>query len=271
MIFLRIFKHLLPNARAWRITVDKKLRQFFEGLSGVGGDVKTFFDGIWLDIFPETTRDLDSWEQQFGLRDTGITEQERRDRLNATWKALGGQDPRYIQDTLRGAGFDVYVYEWWQPGTEPAPGIKQCVTPRNPLMWIRREFTGVALLVECGEPDALCGESFAEAGNSLSPLGYPLVNKVFVTQPDILPLCGEAVAEAGESEALCGNYYQFRETLREYIVPTDPAKWPFFLYIGGQTFGTLAQVDPKRRDEFEALCLKICPAQLWLAILVEYN
>ena len=37
MTFLRVFKHLLPNARAWRITVDKKLRQFFEGLSGVGG------------------------------------------------------------------------------------------------------------------------------------------------------------------------------------------------------------------------------------------
>lgn len=270
MIFLRIFKHLLPNARAWRITVDKKLRQFFEGLSGVGSDAKTFFDGVWLDIFPETTREISAWEQQFGLRDTGITEQERRDRLDATWKALGGQDPRYIEDTLRANGFDVYVHEWWEPGTEPAPGVKQCVTPRNPLQWLRREFTGVSLLVECGEPLAQCGETFAEAGNSLFPLGYPLVNKVFETIPDLLTLCGEALVECGEPEALCGNYFQFRELLREYIVPIDPAKWPYFLYIGGETFGTLAQVDPKRRDEFEALCLKICPAQQWLGILVEY-
>lgn len=270
MMFLRVFKHLLPNARAWRITVDKKLRQFFEGLSGVGGDVKTFFDGIWLDIFPETTREIDAWEQQFGLRDTGRTEQERRDRLDATWKALGGQDPRYIQDTLRNNGFDVYVHQWWEPGTEPAPGVKQCVTPRNPLMYLRREFTGVSLLVECGEPLAQCGEAFAEAGNGSNPRGYPLVNKILKTEPDIITLCGEAIAEAGEPEALSGNYFEFKNTLREYIVPTDPEKWPYFLYIGGEVFGDIAQVDPKRKDEFEALCLKICPTQQWLGILVEY-
>lgn len=271
MMFLRIFKHLLPNARAWRITVDKRLREFFSGLSGVGEDVKTFFDGIWLDIFPKTTRELDAWEKQFGLRDTGLDEQQRRDRLDAAWKALGGQDPKYIQDTLRANGFDVYVHEWWEPGTEPAPGVKQCVTARNPLMWLRREFTGITILVECGEANAECGEVFAEAGNSLEPKGYPLVNKVFDTLPDVLPLCGEALAEAGEPEALCGNYFEFRDVLREYIVPTDPAKWPYFLYIGGEVFGTLAQVDPNRKDEFEALCLKICPAQQWLGILVEYN
>lgn len=270
MMFLRIFKHLLPRARAWRLTVDKRLRELFEGLSASGDSVKEFFDGVWLDIFPETTRELDSWEQQFALRNTGLDEQGRRDRLDATWKALGGQGPRYIQDTLRGAGFDVYVHEWWEPGTEPVPGVKQCVSPRNPLMWLRREFTGVTLLVECGEANAACGEAFAEAGNSLQPRGYPLVNKVFDTVPDILPLCGEALAEAGEVDALCGNYFEFRDILREYIVPNDPTKWPYFLYIGGETFGELAQVDPKRKDEFEALCLKICPAQQWLGILVEY-
>lgn len=270
MMFLRIFKHLLPNARAWRITVDKKLRQFFAGLSDVGDDVKTFFDGIWLDIFPETTRELDAWEKQFGLRDTGLTEQQRRDRLDATWKALGGQDPKYIQDTLQANGFDVYVHEWWEPGTEPAPGVKQCVTPRNPLMYIRREYTGVTLLVECGEPNAECGEPFAQAGNSLVPRGYPLVNKIFETVPDIIPLCGELEAQSGEPSALCGNYEQFRDQLKEYIVPREPEKWPYFLYIGAENFGDIAQVDPKRRDEFEALCLKICPAQQWLGILVEY-
>lgn len=270
MMFLRIFKHLLPNARAWRITVDKKLRQFFAGLSGVGDDVKTFFDNVWLDIFPETTREIDAWEQQFGLRDTGLTEQERRDRLAATWKALGGQDPKYIQDTLRANGFDVYVHEWWEPGSEPTPGVKQCVTPRNPLMWLRREYTNISLLVECGESAALCGESFAEAGNSNQPRGYPLVNKVPVSVPNEINLCGEILASSGEPDALCGNYFEFRETLRNYTVPEDPTKWPYFLYIGGQSFGDMAQVDPKRRDEFEALCLKICPAQQWLGILVEY-
>ncbi len=270
MMFLRIFKHLLPRARAWRITVDKQLREFFEGLSGTGSDVKAFFDLIWLDIFPETTRDIDAWEKEFGLSDPGLTEQERRDRLDATWKALGGQDPRYIQDTLRANGFDVFVHEWWEPGTEPAPGVKQCVTPRNPLLVLRREFATVQFFVECGETLAQCGEPSAEAGNGPEPMGYPLVNKVFETEPDLLTLCGEPLAACGEVDAECGNFATFTESLREYIIPLDTAKWPYFLYIGGQTFGQLAQVDPKRRDEFETLCLKICPTQQWLGIIVEY-
>lgn len=263
-MFLRIFKHLLPNARAWRITVDKKLRQFFDGLSGVGGDVKTFFDGVWLDIFPQTTRELDAWEGQWGLRDTGLTGQQRRDRLDATWKALGGQDPQYIQDTLQANGFDVYVHEWWEPGSMP-PIV------RNPLLYLRRTTDLPSFIVECGMPSAQCGEPSAEAGAGTQPAGYPLVNKIFTTAPDILPLCGEEVAACGEPEALGGNYFKLVFEPREYIIPLDPATWPYFLYIGGEVFGGLAQVDPKRKDEFEALCLKICPTQQWLGILVEYT
>lgn len=270
-MFLRIFKHLLPNAHAWRLTVNKQLREFFQGLTTpLGDDIKLYFDNIWFDIFPDTTRELDSWDKQWGLRDVGLTEQQRRDRLDATWKALGGQDPRYIQDILQDNGFDVYVHEWWEPGTEAAIGVKSCATPRSPLAWLRREFTQIDLLVECGEAFAECGEAFAECGNRLEPSGYPLVNKILQTISDILPLCGEAIAECGEAEAACGNYVEFRESFREYIVPLDSVKWPYFLYIGGSIFGDLAQVDPKRKNEFEALCLKICPTQQWLGILVEY-
>jgi hypothetical protein len=142
--------------------------------------------------------------------------------------------------------------------------------PRSPLTVIRREFTQVDILVECGEALAQCGEAFAEAGNSLLPSGYPLVNKILRTVPDVLPLCGEVVASSGDPLALCGNYVAFRTEQQEYIVPRDPATWPYFLYIGGENFGDIAQVDPKRKDEFERLCLKICPAQQWLGILVEY-
>ncbi len=271
MTFLNIFKHLLPNARAWRITTDKRLREFFTGLSGTGADVKIFIDRVWSDLSPQLTRELSKWENQFGLPGTNLSDQERRDRLEATWKALGGQDPRYIQDTLQSNGFEVYVHEWWEPGTEAAVGVKGCATPRNPLTWLRRGFFSSSLLVECGEPFAECGEPFAECGNSLNPQGYPLVNKVLQTTPDLICLAGEVVMECGEPDAECGNYFGFVDSIREYIVPGNPDKWPYFLYIGGETFGDLAQVEPNRRDEFEALCLKICPLQQWLGILVEYT
>lgn len=243
MIFLRIFQHLLPNARAWRITIDKQLRQFFEGLSGLGVDIKEFFDLIHLDIFPDDTRELLAWETQFGLPDTGLTDQERRDRLTAAWRAVGGQDPTYVQATLQENGFPVFVHEFWVPGTEPAVGVPGPPTVRNPFD-VLRDNTGIPTYTnECGEALAECGEAEAECGESSENPGYPLVNKVRT------------------SDGL---------DFITYNIPVDPTKYPYFLYIGGEVFGDLVVIDPKRRNEFEALMLKICPAQQWLGVLVSY-
>lgn len=247
MTFLDVFKHLLPNARAWRLTVNKQLRQFFDGLSLTGDDIKLFFDEVWLDIFPQTTREISKWEQQFGLPVSDLTEQERRDRLAATWQAVGGQSPRYIQDTLRANGFDVFVHEWWDPSDDPVPGTKVCAPPRDPLVHLRR--------IATDDPP---------------PKGYPLVNKVFETRPDWFVLAGEPVAQAGEPDALAGNFFSFNEKVKQYVIPLDSDKWHYFLYIGGANYGDVAQIPAERKDEFEALCLKICPMQLWLGIIVEY-
>lgn len=271
MDFLRLYQHLLPDGRAWRVTINKRLRQFFEGLTVIPSDVKDAADSVWGDLLPETTDKLDDWERQFGLPSNVVTESDRRLRLSATWRSMvGGQSPRYIEDTLRASGFDIYVHEWWEPSTPPTPGSPGNPTPRNPLMWLRREFTGATFLVECGEPTAECGEPTAECGNSTEPRGYPLVNKIVQTVPDYFVLCGEPTAECGEPAAECGAFLTFKDEQKECIVPDDPSKWPYFLYIGGETFGDMAQVDPKRREEFEALCLKISPTQQWLGLLVEY-
>lgn len=272
MSFLQIYQHLLPNARAWRLTLTKTLRSFFEGLTGLPADYVDFNDLVWFDIFPFTTREIKAWENQFALLDTGLNETDRRTRLDGNWKALGGQDLKYIEDTLQDAGFDVFVHEWWVPGTEPAPGVKECVTPRNPLLVLRPEFIGEAntFIVGCNEPLAQCGEAFAEAGNSVEARGYPLVNPIITTTTKIFVQCGEPESECGEPEALCGNFSDFNFSVRNYIVPNDPAKWPYFLYIGGEVYGEIATILPSRRDEFETLALKICPAQLWLGILAQY-
>ena len=82
--------------------------------------------------------------------------------------------------------------------------------------------------------------------------------------------CGEPLAQCGEPSAQCGDFDAFVDVPVRYIVPKDMAKWSYFLYIGGQTYGTLASVPLDRKDEFEELCLKICPTQQWLGILVEY-
>ncbi len=270
-VIFRALRHLLPTGRAWRITVDKRLRRYMEGLAAAMSRIRDDVDDVWLDVFPQTTRRLDEWEDQFGLRTAGLSEQQRRDRLEGAWKALGGQSPRYIEDTLRGAGFDVYVHEWWVPGTEAPIGVHAAAEPRDPFLWLAQEYTGVVLYVaECGESAGACGEPAAECGNTVERIGYPLVNKVTKAELGLSAECGEASAACGEPLAECGNYNGYRETILSYPLPTDPATWPYFLYIGGPEFGDTATVPAARRDEFERLCLKICPAHLWLGILVQY-
>ncbi len=271
--WLNVFKHLLPNARAWRLTVDKQLREFFQGLTGIGEDSKEFFDKVYSDLDPQQTRELSRWELQFGLGATGLTEQGRRDRLDATWKALGGQDPTYIQETLQAAGFDVFVHEWWEPipGRPAGGSIDGDVTPvaRNPFTYLDDGSSGSPFLMVDGAAGAQDGDALAMDGSTQEPVGYPLVNKILEASDEFIG-DGSAQMQDGGAAAQDGGVLTIYAQI-QYLIPVDPATRPFFLYIGGETFPAQANVQASRRDEFEDLCLKICPTEQWLGILVNYS
>jgi len=267
MIFLRIFKHLLPRARAWQITANKNLRKFFQGLADSGEDVKFFVDEVWQNIFPKSTQEVELFEDQFNLSNpTGLTFLQRRDRILAAWRALGGQDPRYIQDTLQANGFDVYIHEWWEPGTEPAIGVNACATPRNPsnviydpdFMWTM------------GNPLINMGNGITNMGG-LNPtiVGYLLANNAQMA-------CFNTPNTMGNPQITMGNNATMGQVLGITFkripvqIPQDSDKWKYILYIGGANFGEIAEIPVQRRNEFETLCLKICPAQQWLGIIVRY-
>ena len=269
-MFFRIFKHLLPNAKAWQITIDKKIRQFFEGLTGIGEDINEFFDLMWLDIFPETTRDIPSWENQFALPNTLTNEQERRDRLAAAWKALGGQSPRYIQDTLQAAGFDVYLHKWWVPGSEAPIGVKAAATARDPFLYLNDGLQPLQYFSLDGGVDMQDGDlAVAMDGASVQPSGYPLVNKILIPTVNIIGDGSVQMLDGGVNAQDGGNLTTYAPKL--YEIPADTTEHPYFLYIGGETFPDHANIPASRRNEFETLCLKICPTQQWLGILVDYS
>lgn len=239
---INVFKHLLPTGRAWTITADKTLRKFFESLVDLVSNPRDAADAVYSDIFPSTTRELDKFESQFGIGQITLPEAQRRERLAAAWRDVGGQSPAYIQGQLRANGFDVYVHEWWQPGTEPTVGTNTAATPRNPLTVLNPTYGAVMPGVDCGEELAACGEAFAECGNHLAGLeGYPLVNKFVYDSDDI-----------------------------GYTISSDPETWPFYMYVGGENFGDVAEIPAFRRYEFEALILRIRPTQLWIGVIVRY-
>lgn len=228
-VSLATFKHLLPTGRAWSLTIDKYLRRFFTGLVNPFVDAQDYQDVTYNDVRPQYTTKLSDWEVQFGIFTSAATEQARRDRLAAAWKALGGQSPRYLQDTIQAAGFPLYVHEWWRPGTDPA-------VPWNPNAYIAPGASGAFVVTLLGKPGVQLGRPSTQLGRARK-LRYLLDDNL--PAPPVWP-------------------------------QTDPTKWPYFLYFGGATFGDVVQIPAEREAELRTLVLKLCPAQQWVGLLVEF-
>jgi hypothetical protein len=263
-----IFNHLLPKSRAFKITIDKNLRKLIKGIADGLSPFRLFFDSIWAEINPYTTNSLSEWESKFAIIRNGLTLSERRDRVNARWKELGGQSPKYLQDTLQSYGFDVYIHEWWTGQTLPDVNVKQCVNAINPATVLANG--SPVYTIQCGEPLAQCGEPLAQCGQLSGAGGYILVNKIYESSLSNFE-CGELLAQCGEPLAQCGETFGYSQVTKKYTLPIDQDKWHYFVYVGGQNFGDFATIDGNRKDEFERLCLRIFPAQNWLGILVQYN
>lgn len=228
------FQHLLPRALAWRTTIATSLRRYVQGLGAFAGDVRTFIDLVYLDLFPPTTRELAAWETEFALPGTG-TEGDRRLRLAAAWRAQGGQSPDYIQSVVQAAGFtNVFIHEWWSSGP---PFI--ALDPRN---YTRQPLSG-HYQCEATSPwqcfDPAPSEPLApHCDDTLAS------NPGYIVNLDLTPRAPPGV-------------------------PDDPAFWPYFLYFSGEVFPELAPVDATRLAELEELLLRICPAQQWIVLLVD--
>ena len=269
-MWLRIFEHLLPQARAWQLTIDKNLRRIFQGLSGLGSDAKEYIDQVWLDLDPEHTRQLTEWENQFGLRELILTEKDRRARLRAAWQALGGQSPRYIQDTLQAAEFPVYVHEWWYlPVKHPGP------VARNPKNYLYDGTNAVVYIMSDGAADSQDGDALAYDGRFITPRGYVLTNADQQLITFVWSMADGVVdAQDGDPAASDGRIITSTGRLvydeEQVLIPSDKSKHPYFLYIGGENFPNRAQVPATRREELETLCLKICPTEQWLGMLIDY-
>jgi hypothetical protein len=250
VLFFRQIQHLFPRGHAWRTTIDKTLRRFFLGLSQQPQETRDFIDKVYLDLFPGTARSstdisipagersgaLEEWEKQFGLFPADIANfTARRAALAAEWQAAGGQSPDYIQGILQAAGFNVFVHEWWSSGPP--------YVARDPRSYTTHPLIGLYQCTADGEPSQ----------PECSALGtQPQCNGFLANDPGYL-------VNLDLTQRPPPN------------VPDDSTKWPYFMYVGGETFPTRATVDITRRAEFERLLLKLRPTHLWIVTLVDYE
>lgn len=166
MLFFRMLQHLLPTGQAWRVVVEKTLRGFLMGVSAWAEQAKSFVDLVYADVWPQSTRSLAAWEAQFGLLPSS-SDAVRRQQVAAAWQMTGGQSPRYLQDVVRAAGFDVYIHEsfYYSGATR---------LWRDPLAHTSLPAFGT---VRCGMPSARCGVSSARCNALLANEPGYIVNR----------------------------------------------------------------------------------------------
>ena len=251
------FKSLLPNGLAYRLPFGSNHRGLFQGIGTTADDAETDSSNILFDIFPANTRALEEWEAQFGLPSTTASEAERRQRLTAEWRALGGQSPGYTQDVLQAAGFDVFVHEWWE--IQAGPLEFELGLDATPCV-------GTACTGRVSE----LGDGFSELGGTVENVRVQRDPRLFVG--GWLNELGDGM-ELGDGAEMGHQGYLLRNVLTEdpSVIPSDTDKHQFFWYIGGETFPDTVSIPLERREEFLNTIQKIRPRHTWIVLLVNFG
>jgi uncharacterized protein YmfQ (DUF2313 family) len=257
--YFNLFKNLLPKSDAFSIIIQKYLTKFFESLTCIPDDFRTFIDNIFVDIFPSTTRSIELWENQFGVRVPSSDTSIRRSTVSVAWGLKGGQSAYYLQSKLQEAGFDVQVHEN-NPSVDPDIFLSSQFIMTCDNSW-----------AVCGNDDAFCGMTG----------GYVLANGYIAASSDLrdyLAVCGDAFCGYGLS--VCGYFEEYIINPKTFIPPEDSDYWNFIFFIGGD-----AERDPvthqltsiatvilpaSRQLEFENLILRIKPVNTWAGMIIEY-
>lgn len=276
------FKHLAGRSQAWRL-IASPFREYIEGFSYFPYSLKEHIDNIWLDIFPSTTRELDKWNRQFALSDSG-TVQEQIDNLIGRWRGQGGQGFDYLQDLIHEHGYtNIFLHEWWMAsdayrcyclapdsdcgGTNAECGVFRegiALETINPNDYLDDQY-----LTYCLGPDSDCGATESECGGTIYETKL-LVNKgPELYSPDYEFYCLAPDSDCG-SGADCGALTEVVFVPVEYEIPQDPIQWRYMIYVGAETFGEIAEIDAALQTEFERLLKRIMPYQQWLGLLINY-
>lgn len=256
--FFRVIDKLLPRSRAFYLVVNKRLTQFFKGLAALPQDTKENFQNAYNDLFPNSTRHLDKWNETFGIGFPALSEDNQRMDLDSAWKATGGQGDDYIQEVLNNAGFDVQVHE------------------NNPAVDPDLFLNSIPIMV-AGGPAAFAGNDQAFAGKTGGDL---LVNGPILTNiPVYNSVAGALNMSAGNDFAVAGQFTKFGTVDKIYQIPDDPDLWGGFFFIGGDATRNGANeltaienvnIPVERKSEFIRLILKIKPGQSWVGLMVNY-
>jgi hypothetical protein len=248
-------KQLYPTGRAFRIFNGSWYDRLHKGLAvseaRAFNDAVGFLDSILPDNPNFTADDATDWERRLGLIDgTGVDLDDRKLAIKRKMNYPGTMKPREnwmnLEHQLQAAGFDVWVHE---------------NRFYNGTTWVTVEPGDALVNVDYGEHGEYeHGE--IELGDDLS---YYADFFIFAEHGEI---------EHGEIEH--GGWI-FTNKVVNFIEEDKDATFNegdslvATVYIGGETFGTIADVPLVRKNEFRQLILKLKEVNVVAYLLVNYT
>lgn len=247
---LRLTKQLLPKGRSFFIG-ENSMKERVERALLVSEeqfvlDSLSILDSILPDNDNFTVYDAELWEQRLGLISNPLVSLADRKlaiirKMNHPGDILARQSADYIQGQLQLAGFNVYVHENLN-GQSPQSililplGINEMGSDAEmdanfEMGNAETYYSGLFIYNEMGD--------FEMGGTEMGEVIYS-------------NMVANSVDELPDQSFDLGNSY-----LCTFI-------------IGGQTFGTFADVDVNRKDEFRQLILKLKPAQTVGLLFINY-
>lgn len=239
--FVDIFRLLLPTGRAWNIRLSNFFQKVVRGIMLSAERLAIYFVGIKNDVFPDTTREITLWNEQFALPPVdGLTEQQQRDRIAERWTAQGGQSPTYIEDVLFSLGIIAKVYENFN------------IYP-----------------VTCGD-GTTCGDgSTCSGGTAIDPRSFLFYNAV---------LCGDGTT-CGDGSTCIDPYDNFDAVIlvngyipgKTYTVSDDQQDWVFYFFIADPSDITVPVYIPSAlKNAFITTLLQVKPTHTRAVLNVVY-
>lgn len=230
---------LYPKGRAFRFwngsTNERVQKVFANEKANALKTANKILDQILPDNDNFTANDASKWEVRLGLPvNENVPLSDRIDAIKRKYKHPGNIQARqsvdYIQDQLRDAGFDVYVFEnvfFFSP---------LITTPQrsNPTYWYGTEASGIS------EHATTCEHA--------EDLEHGVVYSGSIW-PDMV---------ANHIDEDLDNFFNIGTSLGSIF------------YVGGQNMGDYANVSLERKIEFRQLIMKLKPANTVAVLAINY-
>jgi hypothetical protein len=255
-----VYEALLPPGAIWIVEHDAGFDRLIAALASNAVDIKDYLAKLSTIRSPRYTEFLTELEQEFGIiPNFNLSEELRRENLGIAKTQRGSlKNADYLEQILRGVGFDVYVHI-----NNP---------PVNPNQFLFEAFN-----IYSGGENAYSGNENAVSGGVGGEL---VVNGDLVIETSVFScLSGGDFSVSGGKRALAGKKDFIKSDPVVYDIPSDPGYWGLFFFVGGPatrnpsgeiTAIATAEIPVFRRSEFRRLILQLKPLHTWAGVIVKY-